>query len=93
MSKPVKKTNHTPGDYSPKQKPEILSVADRAKPAGQPVAATENLLTGFPEMGYGNPSAVCYIGSVMRVLEYLNDPIAEDELFALSGTGDRKSVV
>ncbi len=47
---------------------------------------TENVLQGIPYMGYGNPSAVCYIGSVMRLMDYLDDPINQDELFSLSGT-------
>lgn len=47
---------------------------------------TENVLKGIPHMGYGDPSAVCYIGSVMRLMEYLNDPAEADECFALSGT-------
>jgi hypothetical protein len=47
----------------------------------------ENILTGIPELSYGNPSPVCYIGAVMRLLSYLGDPIAEDELIALSGVG------
>lgn len=38
-------------------------------------------------MWYGNPSPVCYIGSVMRLMAHLGDPIDEDELFALSGAG------
>ena len=38
-------------------------------------------------MSYGNPSPMCYIGSVMRLMEYLGNPIGEDELFALSGVG------
>lgn len=45
------------------------------------------LLSDIPEMSYGNPSPVCYIGAVMRLLEYLGDPIGEDELIALSGVG------
>jgi hypothetical protein len=45
----------------------------------------ENVLDGIPHMGYGNPSAVCYIGSVMRLMDYLHDPIEADELFSLCG--------
>ena len=45
------------------------------------------LLSGMPEMSYGNPSPVCYIGAAMRLLEYLGDPIEQDELIALSGVG------
>ncbi len=45
------------------------------------------ILPGVPAMRYGNPSAVCYIGSVMRLMEYIGDPVAQDELFALSGAG------
>jgi hypothetical protein len=47
---------------------------------------TENILPGIPFLGYGNPSAVCFIGSVIRLMDYLNDPIEADELFSLSGT-------
>ncbi|MDR1600290.1 MAG: hypothetical protein LBS11_10555 [Oscillospiraceae bacterium] len=43
------------------------------------------ILSGIPEMSYGNPSPVCYIGAVMRLLDYLGDPIAQDELISLSG--------
>jgi len=38
-------------------------------------------------MWYGNPSAVCFIGSVIRLMEYIGDPVEEDEVFALSGVG------
>lgn len=44
-------------------------------------------LSGIPEMSYGNPSPVCYIGAVMRLLAYIGDPIEQDELIALSGVG------
>ena len=47
----------------------------------------KNVLSGISAMWYGNPSAVCFIGSVMRLMEYLGDPVEEDELFALSGVG------
>ena len=46
-----------------------------------------NVLTEIPAMWYGNPSAVCYTGSVMRLMEYIGDPVKQDELFALSGVG------
>ena len=46
-----------------------------------------NILRGIPAMSYGHPSPVCYIGAVMRLMEYLGDPVSEDELFALSGVG------
>lgn len=45
------------------------------------------ILPDIPAMWYGNPSAVCYIGSVMRLMEFIGDPVEEDELFALSGVG------
>jgi AraC-like DNA-binding protein len=45
------------------------------------------ILSGIPEMSYGNPSPVCYIGAVMRLLAYIGDPIEQDELIALSGVG------
>ena len=38
-------------------------------------------------MSYGEPSALCYIGAVMRLMDHRGDPIAQDELFALSGAG------
>ncbi len=47
----------------------------------------ENILPGVPAMRYGHPSAVCFIGSAMRLMEYIGDPAEEDELFALSGAG------
>lgn len=47
----------------------------------------KKILPGIPAMWYGNPSAVCYIGSVMRLMEHIGDPVEEDELFALSGVG------
>lgn len=49
--------------------------------------SNKNILTGVPVMHYGNPSAVCFIGSVMRFMEYIGDPVQQDELFALSGAG------
>ena len=45
------------------------------------------ILSNVPAVWYGNPSAVCYIGSVMRLMEYIDDPVEQDELFALSGVG------
>lgn len=47
----------------------------------------QNTLRNVPAMWYGNPSAVCYIGAVMRLMEYIGDPVEQDELFALSGAG------
>lgn len=47
----------------------------------------KNILPDVPAMWYGNPSAVCYIGSVMRLMDYIGDPVQQDELFALSGVG------
>jgi hypothetical protein len=86
MSDTIKKPNQTkPESYSPK-KPEIIGMAKRAAQSRQHENLTENVLQGIPYMGYGNPSAVCYIGSVMRLMDYLNDPIEADELFSLSGT-------
>lgn len=41
----------------------------------------------IPAIGYGETSPVCFIGSVMRLMDFIGDPIAEDELFALSGAG------
>lgn len=38
-------------------------------------------------MWYGHPSAVCYIGSVLRLMAYIGRPVDEDELYALSGVG------
>ena len=49
--------------------------------------ANSKILPGIKPMWYGNPSPVCFIGSVMRLMEYIKDPVAEDELFALSGAG------
>lgn len=45
------------------------------------------VIGGVPVMRYGDPSAVCYIGAVRALLAHLGDPIAEDELIALSGVG------
>lgn len=85
MSESIKKPNQAPESYNPK-KPEILSMAKKAVQNPKNRNLTENVLQGIPHMGYGNPSAVCYIGSVMRLLDYLHDPIEQDELFSLSGT-------
>ncbi len=49
--------------------------------------AAQNILPGVPSMWYGNPSAVCFVGSVMRLLAYIGDPASQDEVFALSGAG------
>ena len=48
---------------------------------------SKNILPNVPAMWYGHPSAVCYIGSLMRLMEYIGDPVEEDALFALSGAG------
>ncbi len=42
-------------------------MAEKAVRSRQHENLTENILNGIPYMGYGNPSAVCYIGSVMRL--------------------------
>ncbi|MHB1152608.1 MAG: hypothetical protein ACYCWE_06455 [Eubacteriales bacterium] len=83
MSNPIKKIKQNSESYFPKDKPEILKMAEGRL---QSKNLIENILQNIPYMGYGNPSAVCYIGSVMRLMEYLNDPIEADELFSLSGT-------
>jgi len=85
MSEPIKKTDQAPEGYSPKEMPEIMKLA--AGQAPQAGRLAENVLQGVPHMGYGNPSPVCYIGAVMRLMDYLGDPVEEDELFALSGAG------
>jgi hypothetical protein len=86
VSDTIKKPDQVkPESYSPK-KPEIIGMAKKAAQTWRYENLTENVLQGIPHMGYGNPSAVCYIGSVMRLLDYLNDPIKQDELFSLSGT-------
>ena len=48
---------------------------------------TKKILPNVPAMWYGHPSAVCYIGSVVRLMEYIGDPASETEVFALSGAG------
>ncbi|MCL2433343.1 MAG: hypothetical protein FWD16_02340 [Clostridia bacterium] len=48
---------------------------------------SKTILPNIPPMHYGNPSAVCFIGCVMRLMEYLGDPVERDEVFALSGAG------
>ena len=45
------------------------------------------LLAGIPALRYGDPSAVCFIGAVQRLLEALGETVGQDELFALSGVG------
>ena len=85
MSEPAKKPNPAPESYSP-SKPEILSMAADAASLSSS-GGGEKILEGVPVMHYGNPSAVCFIGAVMRLLEYLGDPVDEAELFALSGAG------
>lgn len=83
MSGIVKKPNQTsPESYSPR-KPEILNLFKQKFTSNN---FTENVIQGISDISYGNPSAVCYIGSVMRLMDYLNDPIEQDELFAFSGT-------
>lgn len=47
----------------------------------------KKILPGIPAMWYGHPSAVCYIGSIMRLMEFIGDPVDESELFSLSGAG------
>lgn len=49
--------------------------------------AAQPTLLPIPAIGYGETSPVCFIGSVMRLMDFRGDPIAEDELFALSGAG------
>ncbi|MDD4494827.1 MAG: hypothetical protein PHV32_10880 [Eubacteriales bacterium] len=85
MSEPIRKPKQTPESFSPKDKPEILNMMEKSKQNQQQTNLTENVLTGIPPMGYGDPSAVCYIGSVMRLMDYLNDPVDRNEIFTLSG--------
>ncbi len=47
----------------------------------------KKVLPDVPAMWYGNPSPVCYIGAVMRLMAYIGDPVDQDEAFALSGAG------
>ena len=85
MSEPLKKQNQTPESHTPKDVPEIIALA---RQESQPLQGlTENVLRGVPRMGYGDPSPVCYIGSVMRLMEHIGDPVGQSELFALSGAG------
>jgi len=86
MSEPAKKPDRTPEGYSPKRKPEILKLA-AGQPGPQSQGLAENVLRGIPRMRYGVTSAVCYIGCVKQLLAYLQDPIEDEELFALSGAG------
>ena len=74
-----------PESYAPKKRPDIIEIVEDINKALE--EDSEKVLTGIPHMGYGNPSAVCYIGSVMRLMDYLGDPIEADEVFALSGAG------
>lgn len=76
----------SPESYGPKR-PEILSAAKRATANQKENGASENALPGIPPMRYGDPSPVCFIGTVMRLMDFLHDPICQDELFALSGAG------
>jgi len=86
MSEPEKRPNQAPESYIPPDIPKIMKLAaEQAAP--QSKGLTENVLRGIPHMRYGDPSAVCYMGSVLRLMEYLGDPIEQDELFALSGAG------
>ncbi|HBL84381.1 MAG: hypothetical protein A2Y17_04865 [Clostridiales bacterium GWF2_38_85] len=83
MSEPAKKIEQVPESYSPKDKPEIIRMTEGQS---QSKNLTENVLNGIPFMGYGNPSAVCYLGSVMLLMDYLNDPIDAEEAKVLTGT-------
>ena len=74
-----------PEGYSPKARPDILRIAGEGNMHAKGLA--ENVLQGIPRLRYGEPSAVCYIGCVKRLMEYLKDPVEDDELFALSGAG------
>ena len=85
MSDPLKKNEKRPEGYSPQEKPALIRMADELREGKRGLA--KNVLPGIPPLRYGDPSAVCYIGSVLRMMEYLRDPVAADELFALSGAG------
>ncbi len=82
MSETAKKRT-APKGYSPR-KPEILAMAARQ---GERADTGKKVLRGIAPLRYGNPSAVCFIGSAMRLMEALGDPVDQDELFALSGAG------
>ena len=101
MSEPIKKpTGSMPGvqpeSYDPKDMPEIMKLAEQTQQSVPPIAGApmskpkeldKNVLDGIPHMGYGNPTAVCYIGSVIRLIEYLDGPVEDAEVCALSGVG------
>lgn len=82
---PVNPEHASPESYKPK-KPAIINLAEANSESISSKKFKENVLDGVEYMSYGNPSAVCYIGSVMRLMEYIGDPIEADELFSLSGT-------
>ena len=85
MSEPAKKIDQYPESYSPKGKPEIMKLAAARSAPREGLA--ENVLQGIAPLRYGDPSAVCFIGCVMRLMEFLGDPVDHSELFALSGVG------
>ncbi len=43
---------------------------------------SEKILPGIPWMEYGNPSPVCFIGSMMRLMAFIGDPVEEHALIA-----------
>jgi len=85
MSEPLKRANPVPEGHTPKEVPEIIAMAQQE--SQQLRGPAENVLRGVPRLGYGDPSPMCYIGSVMRLMDYIGDPVGQSELFALSGAG------
>lgn len=63
----------------------MTMVSDYLQGNSLPEEFTSRVITNVRSIAYGNPSAVCFIGSMMACLECLGDPIAQEELFALSG--------
>jgi len=84
MSEPLKRPG-IPESHTPRDVPEIIAMARQE--SQQLKGPAENVLRGVPRLRYGDPSPVCYIGSVMRLMEHIGDPIDQSELFALSGAG------
>jgi hypothetical protein len=83
MSDPIKKPDKkNPESYSPKI-PKLINMMEAQ--SRQQKNLTENVLPGIPYLGYDAGPPVCYAGAVMRLLDFLNDPIKANELYVLSG--------
>ncbi len=93
MNKPVKRQDQTrPEGYSPKEKPELLSLVEKHAQNGaahQPyevkTANGGNFIDGVPLLKWGEWKDNSYCGCVTALLQAIGIPVSYEEVMGLSG--------